>query len=144
MTTQPHRRSTDHPDGHWAWVKGPPWWREMPQVWKALFVIALASMAGATAWATASQQFGLPALVYATVERVDTLQHDVTNLQAVVPILESNYQRTLIESDKGEQRWQYTWCLIEGDPLSACRRLLSVEDQRMLMRNMQDGDDSHD
>ena len=71
---------------------------------------------------------------------------DVTALvKADLPTRMERIEQKLVDDDEVmDRRWQYTWCLIEGDPLSACRRLLSVEDQQMLMRNMQDGDDSHD
>jgi hypothetical protein len=141
MTEQQQRRGTDHPEGAWKWVKGPSWWREIPQVAKAAGVISMAFMAGITVWATVSKQFEIPSIVHRSSAQIDTLKGDVTslrgaitNLQGIVPILESNYQRTLIESDKSERRWQYTWCLLASEPPSACVRILTPEDQAQLQR----------
>jgi hypothetical protein len=129
MKEQPQqRRGTDHPEGAWRWTKGPSWWRDMPALYKALVVIALAFMAGMTTWATLSVQFGLPAIVRSQGQRLNRIEGWQDSIRYVVPMVEADH--VLIQQHKAQLDSVTTvlggvWCVMRADahgldPLREC------------------------
>jgi len=118
------------PAGAWEWVRGPGWWREIPNAYKALSLLIAAFFAGVTFWAIFSTQVGLPKVVAGQGARIDQVEARVAAMAPYATVntisarLDSLCAAVGLVDATVESIKCAIWAQIEGkDPARECSQL---------------------
>jgi len=114
--------------GSWQWVRGPRWWHGIPVAVRVAGALVIVFTAGMTTWAVASSQFAVPAILSATVTRVDGLEDWRDDINRVLPGFERDHDvlnATVAALDSLKTLANDTYCIVRAqalglDPFRAC------------------------